>query len=102
MHYISAMEVVYRSLKMNYQLLGNWIPHRNWLVAPRFLEDVAPDDLLPGAGYHDFPEDEVRRELTRTSAFDRLQIVAHDRARGNMPGKDLEAGARECGGIARV
>jgi hypothetical protein len=62
-HYIPAMEIVYRPLKMNYQLLGNWIPHRNWLVAPRFLEDVAPGDPLPAAGYHDFPKPEVRREV---------------------------------------
>jgi len=58
-----AMQVVYRPLKMNYQLLGNRIPHLHSLVAPRFLEDVAPGDPLPGAGYHDFSEDEVRREV---------------------------------------
>ena len=58
-----AMQIVYRPLKMNYQLLGNRIPHLHWLVAPRFVEDVAPGDPLPGAGYQDFPEDEVRREV---------------------------------------
>ena len=58
-----AMQVVYCPLKMNYQLLGNRIPHLHWLVAPRFLEDVAPGDPLPGSGYHDFPEDAVRREV---------------------------------------
>src|SRR5215510_13440645 len=55
-----AMQVVYRPLKMNYQLLGNRIPHLHWLVAPRFVDDVAPGDPLPGTGYHDFPEDMVR------------------------------------------
>jgi diadenosine tetraphosphate (Ap4A) HIT family hydrolase len=59
-----AMQLVYRPLKMNYQLLGNRIPHLHCLVAPRFLEDVAPGDPLPGSGYHDFPEDAVRREVT--------------------------------------
>jgi diadenosine tetraphosphate (Ap4A) HIT family hydrolase len=58
-----AMQVVYRPLKMNYQLLGNRIPHLHCLVAPRFWEDLAPGDPLPGAGYHDFPEDAVRREV---------------------------------------
>ena len=37
-----AMQVAYRPLKMNYQLLGNGVPHLHWLVAPRFWEDVAP------------------------------------------------------------
>jgi hypothetical protein len=32
-------------------------------VAPRFWEDVAPGDPLPGSGYIDFAEDEVRREV---------------------------------------
>ena len=58
-----AMQVVYRPLKMNYQLLGNRLPHLHWLLAPRFLDDVAPGDPLPGSGYHDFPEDAVRREV---------------------------------------
>jgi diadenosine tetraphosphate (Ap4A) HIT family hydrolase len=58
-----AMQSVYCPLKMNYQLLGNRIPHLHWLVAPRFLDDVAPGDPLPGAGYHDFSEEKVRREV---------------------------------------
>lgn len=58
-----AMQVVYRPLKMNYQLLGNRIAHLHWLLAPRFVDDVAPGDPLPGSGYHPFPEAEVRREV---------------------------------------
>lgn len=58
-----AMQVVYRPLKMNYQLLGNRIPHLHWLVAQRFSDDVAPGDLLPRFGYHAFPEDAVRQEV---------------------------------------
>jgi hypothetical protein len=50
-------------LKINYQLLGNRYAHLHWIVAPRFVDDVAPGDPLPGSGYHDFPEDEVRREV---------------------------------------
>ena len=64
-----AMQAVYRPLKMNYQLLGNRIPHLHCLVAPRFVEDVAPGDPLPGAGYQDFPEVEVRREVARLREF---------------------------------
>lgn len=58
-----AMKAVYQPLKMNYQLLGNRIAHLHWLLAPRFVDDVAPGDPLPGSGYHAFPEDEVRREV---------------------------------------
>jgi diadenosine tetraphosphate (Ap4A) HIT family hydrolase len=60
-----AMQLVYRPLKMNYQLLGNRIPHLHWLIAPRFEDDVAPGDPLPGHGYHAFPEDRVRQEVAR-------------------------------------
>jgi hypothetical protein len=42
---------------------GKRIPHLHCLLAPRFWEDVAPGDPLPGFGYVDFPEDEVRREV---------------------------------------
>jgi diadenosine tetraphosphate (Ap4A) HIT family hydrolase len=59
------MQLVYRPLKMNYQLLGNRIPHLHWLIAPRFEDDVAPGDPLPGHGYHAFPEDRVRQEVAR-------------------------------------
>ena len=58
-----AMQVAYRPLKMNYQLLGNGVPNLHWLVAPRFWEDVAPGGPLPASGYADFPEDEVRRDV---------------------------------------
>jgi diadenosine tetraphosphate (Ap4A) HIT family hydrolase len=58
-----AMQIVYAPLKMNYQLLGNRIPHLHWLLAPRFEDDIAPGDPLPGSGYHDFPETDVRREV---------------------------------------
>jgi diadenosine tetraphosphate (Ap4A) HIT family hydrolase len=58
-----AMQRVYRPLKMNYQFLGNRIAHLHCLLAPRFVDDLAPGDPLPGSGYHDFPEAEVRREV---------------------------------------
>ena len=51
------------SVEVNYQLLGNRMPHLHWLMAPRFLEDVAPGDPLLGSKYHDFPEDVVRQEV---------------------------------------
>lgn len=59
-----AMQEVYRPLKMNYQLLGNRIAHLHWILAPRFIDDVAPGDPLPGSEYHTFPEDEVQGDVT--------------------------------------
>lgn len=58
-----AMQQVYRPLKMNYQLLGNRIAHLHGILAPRFLDDVAPGDPLPGSGYHTFAEDTIQREV---------------------------------------
>ncbi|WP_420631514.1 HIT domain-containing protein [Candidatus Leptofilum sp.] len=58
-----AMQEVYRPLKMNYQILGNRIAHLHWILAPRFLDDVAPGDPLSGSGYHAFPKDEVRQDV---------------------------------------
>jgi diadenosine tetraphosphate (Ap4A) HIT family hydrolase len=64
-----AMQDVYRPLKMNYQLLGNRVAHLHCLIAPRFWEDVAPGDPLPGSGYVEFPEAEVRREVAMLRAL---------------------------------
>jgi diadenosine tetraphosphate (Ap4A) HIT family hydrolase len=60
-----AMQRVYQPLKMNYQVLGNRIPHLHCLMAPRFWHDVAPGDPLPGSGYADFAEAAVRQEVAR-------------------------------------
>ena len=58
-----AMQKVYHPLKMNYQLLGNRIAHLHWILAPRFIDDVAPGAPLPSSGYHMFPEHEVQRDI---------------------------------------
>lgn len=64
-----AMQLVYRPLKMNYQLLGNRVAHLHWIVAPRFVDDIAPGDPLPGSGYHAFAEDTVRQEVVQLRAI---------------------------------
>lgn len=61
----TAMQIVYQPIKMNYQILGNRVAHLHWLIAPRFHDDVAPGDPIPGTGYHDFPEDEVLQDVHR-------------------------------------
>ena len=35
----SALAAVYRPTKINYELLGNMVPHMHWHVVPRFSED---------------------------------------------------------------
>jgi diadenosine tetraphosphate (Ap4A) HIT family hydrolase len=64
-----AMQTYYRPLKMNYQLLGNGVPHLHWLLAPRFIEDVAPGKPLPPFGYAAFPKDEVYRDVLELRAL---------------------------------
>ncbi len=42
-----AVEGAFRPVKMNYQLLGNTLPHLHAHVIPRYLEDPAPGRPLP-------------------------------------------------------
>lgn len=58
-----AMQSYYAPLKMNYQLLGNGQPHLHFLLAPRFLDDVAAGKPLPAERYQIFPEADLRRDL---------------------------------------
>ena len=37
-----ALDVVFRPVKMNYELLGNQVPHIHWHVVPRLTEDPNP------------------------------------------------------------
>lgn len=37
-----ALNVVFRPVKMNYELLGNQVPHIHWHVVPRLAEDPNP------------------------------------------------------------
>ena len=40
-----AVEAAYRPHKLNYELLGNQVPHLHWHVFPRYADD--PDRLKP-------------------------------------------------------
>ena len=54
---------VYQAKKMNYELLGNQLPHIHWHIIPRLLSDPAPLEpvwriphcplLLTGTALHD-------------------------------------------------
>jgi diadenosine tetraphosphate (Ap4A) HIT family hydrolase len=57
----AALSQVFRPAKMNYELLGNMVPHMHWHLVPRFTDDPlwprpiwsAPHEEkpLPAAGY---------------------------------------------------
>ena len=60
-----AIEQVMRPVKMNYNLLGNAVPHVHTHVVPRYMDDPRPgwpfpfpDDDPP-----DLPDDELRRDV---------------------------------------
>jgi diadenosine tetraphosphate (Ap4A) HIT family hydrolase len=42
-----ALAIYYRPLKMNYQTLGNSVPHLHTHLLPRFVEDPAPGRPFP-------------------------------------------------------
>lgn len=35
----AALHKVYQPAKMNYELLGNMVPHMHWHLVPRFIDD---------------------------------------------------------------
>jgi diadenosine tetraphosphate (Ap4A) HIT family hydrolase len=42
-----AIERVFKPCHMNFQLLGNMVPHLHVHVVPRYLDDAAPERPLP-------------------------------------------------------
>lgn len=59
----SAMERHYAPRKMNYQTLGNAMPHLHTIVSTRRVhDDVAPRRPLPADGGYDFDEQEVQAD----------------------------------------
>ena len=42
-----AIELVFKPCHVNYQLLGNMVPHLHVHVVPRYLDDAAPQRPLP-------------------------------------------------------
>jgi diadenosine tetraphosphate (Ap4A) HIT family hydrolase len=61
----AALERHYRPVKLNYQILGNAVPHLHTHLVPRFARDPAPGRPLPfpqGERPH-LPEGELRRDV---------------------------------------
>ncbi|HMS85751.1 MAG TPA: HIT family protein [Nitrospira sp.] len=73
-HVASALSEVYQAKKINYELLGNQLPHIHWHVIPRLPDDPAPLEpvwrvshdtvRLTGSSLHD-TIDRVRSALRK-------------------------------------
>lgn len=68
-----ALATFYRPLKMNYQTLGNTVPHLHTHLLPRFTEDPAPGrpfPLLPQDGSEaTFDDDALTADATALRAL---------------------------------
>ena len=71
-----ALERVYAPIKLNFQLLGNAVPHLHCHITPRYYGDPAPNRPLdPNLGQRFLPPDEaVERVATIRAA---LSLVSH-------------------------
>ena len=61
----AALERHYQPIKLNYQILGNVVPHLHTHLVPRFADDAAPGGPLPfpqGERPH-LPEDVLRQDV---------------------------------------
>jgi diadenosine tetraphosphate (Ap4A) HIT family hydrolase len=66
-----ALQRYYHPLKMNYEVLGNALPHLHTHLVPRYLDDPAPGRPFPhlGAERPDLPEDLVQRDAAALRAM---------------------------------
>jgi diadenosine tetraphosphate (Ap4A) HIT family hydrolase len=62
-----AVETVFRPIKMNYETLGNSLPHLHTHVIPRYEQDPRPGRPFPfpDTELPPFPEDEFRQALSQ-------------------------------------
>jgi len=68
---VSAIERHYRPVKLNYQLLGNAVPHLHTHLVPRFADDPSPGRPLefPEGGRPEIPADRLRRDALALRAL---------------------------------
>jgi diadenosine tetraphosphate (Ap4A) HIT family hydrolase len=66
-----ALQRHYRPLKMNYEVLGNALPHLHTHLVPRYLDDPAPGRPFPFLGVErpNLPEDLVQADAAALRAM---------------------------------
>jgi diadenosine tetraphosphate (Ap4A) HIT family hydrolase len=67
-----ALLAVYRPLKLNYETLGNSLPHLHTHLVPRFMADPAPGrpfPLAPRGPGADIPEPRLQSEAAELQAL---------------------------------
>ncbi len=68
-----ALQQHYRPLKMNYETLGNTVPHLHTHLVPRYLEDPAPGRPYPLSPdlstFSAIPEPQLRRDAMALRAI---------------------------------
>jgi diadenosine tetraphosphate (Ap4A) HIT family hydrolase len=71
----AAIEACFRPLKLNYELLGNQVPHLHWHLFPRYLTD--PDRLRPvWFAIEDAELDPLEKRRLETGPVSRAEAVA--------------------------
>lgn len=65
-----ALEDEFRPVKLNYELLGNSVPHLHAHVLPRYADDPRPGWPFPWPDEDPppFPEDDLQRDVARLRA----------------------------------
>src|SRR6266545_2268555 len=68
-----ALQQHYRPLKMNYETLGNTVPHLHTHLVPRYLEDPAPGRPYPLSpdlsGFPTIPASQLRQDAAALRAI---------------------------------
>jgi diadenosine tetraphosphate (Ap4A) HIT family hydrolase len=63
-----AIESVYEPCHLNFQLLGNAMPHVHTHVVARYLDDEAPEHPIDPVGDIRLPDDEMARQVALLKA----------------------------------
>lgn len=65
LHVARAIESVFKPVKLNYDLLGNTVPHLHTHIVPRYADDPRPGwpFPFPDSDPPPMPEEKLRREV---------------------------------------
>ena len=77
LHAARAIERHFEPCKMNYQLLGNGVPHLHTHLIPRYLDDVAPGGPLPRGAWKEGETDPIP-EVQLREDVEALRLIERD------------------------